>query len=327
MKKILFAGVAFALVPFVSFAQVAESTDMPVAPVAAAVTTVDPGLIPGDFFYFLDRWSEKVSTAFTFNKEKKARKHLEYAKERVAEMKDVLKKPEAKLADIASAKDDFDMQISEVATLVKGEKDKGSNVSKLARDLSDDLDVSLGELKDIFREHQDNQGRAESVIRAKLGTLTNTEASQLKGLLEALNAIIKEKTDAKEEEDSLDAEHSDEQALFEEVMGAQMAAQKHLERAMRPMIPGQVPPQATEQLMKQAQEAMQRGDFETAKQMSKEAERVIEMIKDLGMGPSSGVPATRMIDGVEVEDMGENSLDSLDREMGESERAVETLSR
>lgn len=29
----------------------------------------DPGLVPGDFWYFLDEWSESIEEFFTFNDE------------------------------------------------------------------------------------------------------------------------------------------------------------------------------------------------------------------------------------------------------------------
>ena len=44
-----------------------------------------PGIKPGSFFYFFDTAFEKIGLFFTFNPEKKARKALEYADERLAE--------------------------------------------------------------------------------------------------------------------------------------------------------------------------------------------------------------------------------------------------
>lgn len=49
----------------------------------------EAGLKPGSFFYIFDTASEKVALFFTFNPEKKAKKALEYADERLAEIEAV----------------------------------------------------------------------------------------------------------------------------------------------------------------------------------------------------------------------------------------------
>ena len=54
-------------------------------PVSASATTT-PGVKPGSFFYFFDTILENVELFFIFNPEKKARKALEYANERLAEI-------------------------------------------------------------------------------------------------------------------------------------------------------------------------------------------------------------------------------------------------
>ncbi len=316
----------FALVPFVSFAQTGATGTADVAPVTSTVAIADPGLIPGDFFYFLDRWSEAFGTTLTFNKEKKARKHLEYAKERIAEMSEVLKKPEAKLDDVADTKVDFEKRVASAAALVKGEKDKGGDVADLARELDDELDLSRTALKDVFREHLDRSGQAESVIREKLANLP-ADAPEVQGLKQALESITKEKGDARKEHDDLDADLSDEEELFEEVMGKEMAAQKHMEQALRLRehledALGQVSTQ-TVQLMKQAEEAIRRGDFEAAKRMSKEAERAIEMInKSNEDRPPVEMPM--MDDDMDID---ESPLNDLETEMKKGERMMEDFDR
>src|SRR3989344_6318586 len=64
------------------------------APASAATS---PGVKPGSLFYFFDTTFEKIGLFFTFSPEKKARKALEYADERLAEAEAVANenKPEA----------------------------------------------------------------------------------------------------------------------------------------------------------------------------------------------------------------------------------------
>lgn len=223
MKKILVVGAMMALIPFTSFAQTTSPSP---------VSTVTPGLLPGDFFYFMDRLSETLSLAFTFNNEKKVRKHLEYAKERVAEIGEVLTNPEAVLSDISAAKSDFDERVAKAVTLVKEEKNKGADVSDLAREIDDELDDSIEEIKEILKKHQERSSKAEEVIREKLSTLS-PEDPQYKGLTQALESITKEKDSALKEGFDMDSSMSDEQADLEEVMGEELSERKHLEQEMR----------------------------------------------------------------------------------------------
>lgn len=56
-----------------------------ILPVFASAAT-SPGVKPGNFFYFFDTSFEKIGLFFTFSPEKKARRALQYADERLAEI-------------------------------------------------------------------------------------------------------------------------------------------------------------------------------------------------------------------------------------------------
>jgi len=309
MKRLFIAGIMLASVPFVSFAQTAATGTTTVTP-PAATRVVNPGFIPGDFFYFLDGLGEQINLALTFNKEKKAALHLQYAKERVAEINEVLKNPRAKLENVASAKSNFDAQVADAAAIVKSEKEAGVDVSLLARELGDELDTTRGDLKDTLSQHQDNLAQTEAEIRARIdainasGTASTTSALELKGLTQSLDQVTKEQSDAMSEEDGVDAGVAEEQATFEQVMGKEMAAQKHLEQATRLQehldeISGHFGNISTTsaRLMMDAQDAIKRGDFEAARHMSKDAEKGFERAKEMrgnmkrgGQQSEQGVP-------------------------------------
>ncbi|MFZ2303899.1 MAG: DUF5667 domain-containing protein [Minisyncoccia bacterium] len=228
MKKLLILGVVLMSVPVVSFAQTGTTTGTQATGTAPVVVT-DPGLLPGDFFYFFDKWSESLSLALTFNNEKKARKHLEYAKERISEMSKVLENPTAKLEDVAGARDDFDKRITKAVSILKTEKDKGVDVSSLAREIDDELDDIKDDLEEMLKDHEYKFSNAEAEIRAKLDSLSPADP-QFKGLTQALESITKEKHDIANELDDLDIDLDDEQALFEEIMGKELLAEKHMEQ-------------------------------------------------------------------------------------------------
>ncbi len=80
MKKLGILSLVIALVmvfaiPTGGFA--AEATE--------AETLPEAGMAPDSSFYFMERWGERISLAFTFNAESKVQKSLRYAEERLAE--------------------------------------------------------------------------------------------------------------------------------------------------------------------------------------------------------------------------------------------------
>ncbi|MDO8604833.1 MAG: DUF5667 domain-containing protein [bacterium] len=278
MKNILIAGIVLMAMPFVSFAQTGATGTVAAT---GTITVTNPGLLPGDFFYFLDKLTEAFNTALTFNKEKKARLHLEYAKERIVEIKEVLKDTKAKIEDVTSAKSDFDTEISAAATLVKEEKDKGSDVKELAKELDDELDDMQDELKDIFKDHKDEYSRAEIALRAKIAALAPGDP-QIKGLTQALLSITKEKEAADKEEEDVDDDLMDEQDLFDEIMGDEASAMKHQEDVMHMRAEMNAAgasaniSASSRKLLLDAEVAAKRGDYEAAKRMFKQAENTME---------------------------------------------------
>ena len=311
-------------VPFVSFAQTEATTSVQAT---GTITVTNPGLLPGDFLYFLDRWTELLNTALTFNKEKKAKLHFEYAKERVAEIKNVLKKPDAKLKDVLSAKENFRAQVAAAAVLVKAEKDKGNDVSDLARELDDELDEVDEELKDVLRGHSEEASKAEAVIRAMIASLSPTDP-QIHGLTQALESITKEKGDTMKEEDDLDGDLMDEKDIFEKIMGKEMSAQKHIDEALRLKarlegLVGQLHVDvvaASQDFLNKAKAADARGDFEAAKQFSKQAKKIFEKAQD-------SVEEYANEKKEMMEDIDDSHIDDIEQEIKKGERMMEGFDR
>ena len=250
----------------------------------ASTTVVAPGLLPGDFFYFLDKLAESLETAFTFNKEKKARIHLEYAKERVAEMKEILKDADARIDDVIKVKADVEAEVSLAALLVSEHKKNGSDVKELAKDLDDELDDIRDDLKDIFKEHKDEYSRAEISIRAKIAALAPGD-SQLKGLTQALESITKEKDHADKEEEDVDEDLMDEQEIFEEAMGKDELSKEYEEEAseLRNEIKANASlkiPAGTQKLILEAEVAAKLGDYEAAMKLLNQAEDAMEQAEE-----------------------------------------------
>lgn len=277
MNKSIFAGLLIVVVPFITYAQTGTvGTEKAVG----VITVKNPGLLPGDFFYFLDKLGETINLAFTFNKEKKARKHIEYAEERIAEMKEVLKSENSRLEDIKDVKDDFDLRIKIATDIVKSEKDGGKDVSGLARELDEELESSKDDLREILKGHKDRSSNAEERLIMQIASLSQGDP-QLPGLTRALEMVSKEKDDSVKEEDDIDDDFASIEDALEEIMGKQISSKKHAEEVaqMATSLAGQVPDQAissSRALLKKASDANARGDFESARKYSKEAKEILK---------------------------------------------------
>ena len=297
MKKFLIIGVLFLVMPFALHAQTSSTATLPAS---STVESVYPGLLPGDFFYFLDRWGEAVRAFLAFSNEAKARLNLEYARERAAEIKQVLGDPTRKLKDVAEAQQNFEQHIVVAAANVKEEKANGTDVSRLAKELDDELDASHSDIKDALIEHEGRASTAEANLRAKIAALAAGDP-QIGGLTTALEAITKEREDAQNESIDLENKVLDQQAIFEDAMGPRISAEKHLEQVLRLRewmgkqdggLLGAFS-SSTERLLKQAEDALKQGDFETAKNLSEEAKHSVEKTRESKMSDdeSRGIEA------------------------------------
>lgn len=104
------------------------------------VTLPSPGLTPDSTFYFLDRWGENLQQFFTFNQEAKARLQLEFAAERIAEIKAMLDKKGDETKGIDTAKSLLLGNVAFAADIINKEKASGKNVAQLAKDIDGQFD-------------------------------------------------------------------------------------------------------------------------------------------------------------------------------------------
>lgn len=105
------------------------------------IEVVDPGLVPGHPLYFLDSFGDRLSLAFTFDKEEKAKKALAIADEKLAEL-DVIKekiefneiRPDAELMKKAYARYESHMEkADDVAGVLEEREDFGEIAERIAK--------------------------------------------------------------------------------------------------------------------------------------------------------------------------------------------------
>ncbi len=289
MKQLFFAGLLLVSIPFITGAQ----TGAPATTnVATTVVLKDAGLIPGDFFYFLDRFGEGFSSFFTFKAESKAKLALDRAQERASEINAVLKTKGVKSKEVKRAKDDFDRELSLVASLIADKKAVGSDVFSLAKEIDDEFEVSKDMLKEAYRDYRDELNDKGFNLRKKLSNAIKAGDVTMQSTIEVeLKKINEEVSVTKDEEDLIDSDFDDEKNQLEDSMGKQQSAESHITNAERARVKfvsdmavlGTAPTVATVQVLASfdtmlaiAKTAFAASDFEIAKDNAKEARSILK---------------------------------------------------
>ena len=110
------------------------------------------GLTPESSFYFLDRLGENLRQFFTFNPEAKAKLQIEFAGERIAEIKIMVEKKGVNAKGLAIAEALLQANVAYAAEIVSEEKISGKDVSALAKTLNDKFDARDKLLEQTFKD-------------------------------------------------------------------------------------------------------------------------------------------------------------------------------
>lgn len=287
MKKLLIVSMLTVVTPFMVSAQVSTTT---IATTMTETVLPDPGLVPGDFFYFLDRWSEAVNYFFTFNTESKAKLVLKHAEERVAELNVVLGTKGAKSEEAKRAKDDFSSGLTLAATIIADEKAKGNDVSAIAKEVDDEFEISKDMLKEAYRGHRDELRNDQNDLYDKLKEMIETgDTAEQVAIETEIKAVNDEVADVLGEEDSVDGSFDNEKKRIEDAMGKQQSAENHIANAKRAReqfianatVLNTATATATaktlasfDNIMLKSEAAMNSGDFENAKEYAKNAKEI-----------------------------------------------------
>ena len=107
-----------------------------------------PGRVPGDLFYGLDRFSERVQMAFTANDVKKAELHVKFANERLSELNKIIDDNKTKYVEKLTTDEETELEAAQ-SDLDKAEKE-GKNVTLLAEKVANMTAKHLAVLQGIL---------------------------------------------------------------------------------------------------------------------------------------------------------------------------------
>ncbi len=161
MKKALIFS-AFALVTIFAFAGSVAFAQ------SSQVNLPSAGLTPGSPFYFLDRLGENLRQFFTFNPEAKAKLQIEFAGERISEIKVMVEAKGVDAKGLAIAESLLQANVAYAAEIVNQEKVAGKDVAALAKTLNDEFDARDKLLEQTFKDAKAQLKAQRKEIRTNL---------------------------------------------------------------------------------------------------------------------------------------------------------------
>src|SRR3989338_534263 len=251
------------------------------------------GLTPESAFYFVDKIGEALREFFTFNPESKAHLQIDFAAERIAEIKIILetKGVNAKGLEVAEAR--LREHLGDAAEIVIKQKNKGKDVSELAKSISEGFDANKKVLKQAFKDQERSLEAKEDELKAKIREARRAgDTAQVEALLKELGEIKaqKELLELKEEEQEEALEQEEEKIEREmdkkedaekAIKEAEEERQEVLDKAAEDGV--SVHAEAFEKfdrLLAQAKELFSKENYVGAKQLAKQAEDALEKVED-----------------------------------------------
>lgn len=184
------------------------------------VTIPLAGLTPDSPFYFLDRLGENLRQFFTFNPGAKAKLQIEFAGERIAEIKVMVEKKGDETKGIDKAKALLLGNVAYAAEIVNQEKASGKDVARLAKDIDEQFDSRDALLVQTFLNAREKLAAQHKEIKDKL--LKDAQAAgdtaKVAELTQQMNDIQNQADGLIDKKDEIKKAFRDEQQNIEENM-------------------------------------------------------------------------------------------------------------
>lgn len=155
-----------------------------------------PGLTPSSPFYFLDRLGEFIEEFFTFSSGGKARLQVEFAAERIAEVKLTLETQGAQSEALGVALDRFKENSVKAKEILKKEENEGADMADLIKEIDEDFDEQDEFLEEIFAEHKE--------VLEMRGEELKTKIEEVGDSVEDVNELLEDLGDLEDEMNILD---------------------------------------------------------------------------------------------------------------------------
>ncbi len=178
------------------------------------------GLTPESPFYFFDRLGERIQEFFTFNPKAKAKLQIEFAGERIAEIKVMVEEKGTHTEGINAAKSLLLANVAHAAEIINKEKSSGKDVSSLAKDIDDQFDAREKLLVQTFLDARAKLIAEHLDIRTKLlkDAQVSGDTAKISEIQNQLQNIENESNDLKDKKDEIKNSLDEEKKKIEENM-------------------------------------------------------------------------------------------------------------
>jgi len=246
------------------------------------------GLTPDSPFYFLDKIGETLREFITFNPQSKARLHVQYAGERIAEIKIILESKGLEAASFAAVQANLEKHTKKAVEIVEKEKSKGNDVSELAAEIVDNFHLQRVEAKEAFGAAKEAFQTKKALLHDELLiaiTAGNVEEQErIRAELATIEAV-KDEAEAKKDEaiETLEAEKERLQDELEEEKRLEDEARDIVEEAKDEAKKAEEKQQELKEKMEEEQakteEKLKEADAKEAERIMEEAKREEEQLK------------------------------------------------
>jgi hypothetical protein len=184
-------ALAFVLVGLTGVSALAQQEQTPALSADAALPALpNPGLKPGDFFYFLDTWRESIQEFFTFNPENRATLQARFALERIAEVNALLEARGIEAPGLDTAQEKIRRNMERANEILEQQRARGREISTLAKRLEAEFDTRQNLFESVLDAQETrieaNIEEKEAEIEAALAANNFQKVVELRAELEEL---------------------------------------------------------------------------------------------------------------------------------------------
>ncbi|OIO42249.1 hypothetical protein COU62_04055 [Candidatus Pacearchaeota archaeon CG10_big_fil_rev_8_21_14_0_10_35_219] len=264
---------------------------------AQQATTIDPGVTPDSFLWGLDKAFDQITLLLTTGDVDKAKKGLEIAEERLAEIREMIK--ENKLEEVEKAQEAHGKTLLKVKEKVKEVEDDDSlrkieKVIEIEKELEkhdDDVEQTFGELKvkieikgEITQEQKD---LIDSILNSLKGQVGEVEI-EIKNKKNKIKIEIEQETGKSDEEVEIEIGDIEEEKGIKKQEKA-LEAIEDAEKELNKLLEGDEEENMTisqelidnfNSLFDQAKEQFAQNNYVEARRLAKQAEELLDDEKE-----------------------------------------------
>ena len=264
---------------------------------AQQATTIDPGVTPDSFLWGLDKAFDQITLLLTTGDVDKAKKGLEIAEERLAEIREMIK--ENKLEEVEKAQEAHGKTLLKVKEKVKEVEEDDSlqeieKVIEIEKELEkhdDDVEQTFGELKvkieikgEITQEQKD---LIDSILNSLKGQVGEVEI-EIKNKKNKIKIEIEQETGKSDEEVEIEIGDIEEEKGIKKQEKA-LEAIEDAEKELNKLLEGDEEENMTisqelidnfNSLFDQAKEQFAQNNYVEARRLAKQAEELLDDEKE-----------------------------------------------